>query len=212
MRFTPFSHPREPGHAHPLLHTSVVHGTNALGQGRFTSLMNSLEAAIVDQPGLDGTVELSVSGTPVTEFVRGLGVTHQLNITIDPAVKGEVVNNFTDARVVDVLMFLCKRYDLDVEFIGSIHRCTETLGVPVAPPEAATTSAAHPVHHLRCRQRLGGHGPAARHTGCRCPHHQPDHRCQRGACPRSGEQAGVGLHSRASPCRAPWRSWPSPTA
>ncbi|MBK6551294.1 MAG: hypothetical protein IPG11_12960 [Flavobacteriales bacterium] len=32
------------------------------GQGRFTSLMNSLEAAIVDQPGLDGTVELSVSG------------------------------------------------------------------------------------------------------------------------------------------------------
>ncbi|MBK6882015.1 MAG: hypothetical protein IPH05_03530 [Flavobacteriales bacterium] len=94
--------------------------------------MNSLEAAIVDQPGLDGTVELSVSGTPVTEFVRGLGVTHQLNITIDPAVKGEVVNNFTDARVVDVLMFLCKRYDLDVEFIGSIIVLKPY--VPVAPP------------------------------------------------------------------------------
>ncbi|MBK7112506.1 MAG: hypothetical protein IPH60_08690 [Flavobacteriales bacterium] len=94
--------------------------------------MNSLEAAIVDQPGLDGTVELSVSGTPVTEFVRGLGVTHQLDITIDPAVKGEVVNNFTDARVVDVLMFLCKRYDLDVEFIGSIIVLKPY--VPVAPP------------------------------------------------------------------------------
>ncbi|MBK9629177.1 MAG: hypothetical protein IPO56_16155 [Flavobacteriales bacterium] len=95
--------------------------------------MNSLEAAIVDQPGLDGTVELSVSGTPVTEFVRGLGVTHQLNITIDPAVKGEVVNNFTNARVVDVLMFLCKRYDLDVEFIGSIIVLKPF--VPEAPPE-----------------------------------------------------------------------------
>lgn len=103
------------------------------GQGRFTPLMNTLEVAVVDHPGLDGTVELSVSGTPVTEFVRGLGVTHQLNITIDPAVKGEVVNNFTNARVVDVLMFLCKRYDLDVEFIGSIIVLKPF--VPEAPPE-----------------------------------------------------------------------------
>lgn len=92
----------------------------AWGQGRFTQLINELESSIVDNPGLDGTVELSVSGTPVTEFVRGLGVAHQLNITIDPAIKGEVVNNFNNARVVDVLVFLCKRYDLDVEFIGSI--------------------------------------------------------------------------------------------
>ncbi|MBK6551295.1 MAG: hypothetical protein IPG11_12965 [Flavobacteriales bacterium] len=46
--------------------------------------------------------------------------------------KGEVVNNFTDARVVDVLMFLCKRYDLDVEFIGSIIVLKPY--VPVAPP------------------------------------------------------------------------------
>lgn len=103
----------------------------AWSQGRFTPLMNALEAAVVDHPGLDGTVELSVSGTPVTEFVRGLGVAHELNITIDPAVKGEVVNTFKNARVVDVLVFLCKRYDLDVEFIGSI-----IVLKPYAPPPA----------------------------------------------------------------------------
>ena len=89
-------------------------------QDRFTSMTQMLEAATVDHPGLDGSVELSVSGTPVTEFVRALGVTHRLNLTIDPSVQGEVVNNFSDARVIDVLVFLSKRYDLEIEFIGSI--------------------------------------------------------------------------------------------
>jgi len=108
---------------------------SARGQDRFVQLANQLEAAIVDHPGLDGTMELSVSGTPVVEFVRGLGMTHKLNITIDPSVKGEVVNNFSNARMVDVLLYLCKRYDLDVEFIGSIIALKSY--VPAALPQAA---------------------------------------------------------------------------
>lgn len=107
----------------------------AAGQGRFTTLADRLEAAVVDHPGLDGAVELSVSGTPVTEFVRALGVSHQLNLTVDPAVKGEVVNNFSNARVLDVLLYLCKNYDLDVELIGSIISLRPYAAPP--PPPAA---------------------------------------------------------------------------
>jgi type IV pilus assembly protein PilQ len=127
------------GHLRILFSIVLLCSASALwAQGRFTTLANTLEAAIVDHPGLEGTVELSVSGTPVTEFVRGLGVTHQLNITIDPSVKGEVVNNFTDARVIDVLMFLCKRYDLDMEFIGSIIVLKPFVpeALPAEPPPA----------------------------------------------------------------------------
>jgi type IV pilus assembly protein PilQ len=89
-------------------------------QDRFAGISNLLESATADHPGLEGSVELSVSGTPVREFVRALGVTHGLNLTIDPAVNGEVFNNFSNARVSDVLLYLCKRYDLDIELIGSI--------------------------------------------------------------------------------------------
>ena len=103
-------------------------------QDRFTGLANLLESTAADQPNLDGKVELSVSGTPVREFVRALGVTHGLNLTIDPTVNGDVYNNFSDARVSDVLLYLCKRYDLDIEIIGSII-ALKTWVAPLPPEE-----------------------------------------------------------------------------
>jgi type IV pilus assembly protein PilQ len=102
-----------------LLYTLWCLVLSSSAQDRFASIANRLESAVVDHPGLDGTVELSVSGTPVTEFVRALGASHALNLTVDPSVKGEVVNNFSDARVLDVLIYLCRNYDLDVELIGN---------------------------------------------------------------------------------------------
>ncbi|HEY0976990.1 MAG TPA: hypothetical protein VGE21_05925 [Flavobacteriales bacterium] len=110
----------------------------SLAQDRYAALANRLEAAVVDHPGLDGQVELSVSGTPVAEFVRALGVSHQLNLTIDPSVKGEVVNNFSNARVLDVLLYLCKSLELDVEVMGSIISLVP-YRAPPAPPAPAPT-------------------------------------------------------------------------
>lgn len=103
-------------------------------QDRFTAIANRLEAAVVDHPGLDGTVELSVSGTPVTEFVRALGASHDLNLTVDPSVKGEVVNNFSNARVLDVLLYLCRNYDLEVELIGNSIISLVPYRPPPPPP------------------------------------------------------------------------------
>lgn len=115
-------------------------------QDRFASLSNLLESAAADHPGLEGTVELSVSGTPVREFVRALGVTHGLNLTIDPAVNGEVFNNFSNARVSDVLLYLCKRYDLDIELIGSII-ALKTWAPP--PPKVEAPVVRMPVVNYR---------------------------------------------------------------
>jgi type IV pilus assembly protein PilQ len=89
-------------------------------QDRFTQLSDQLESAMVDHPGLDESVELSVNGVTIQEFVRALGANHKLNLSVDPKAQGSVVNDFTDARVSDVLLYLCKNYDLDIEFIGTI--------------------------------------------------------------------------------------------
>ena len=106
--------------------------TGACGQDRYERIAEVLEAAEVDHPGLDGKVEMSVSGTAIGEFVRALGLSHDLNLSVDPAVKGEVVNAFHDARVSDVLVHLCKQYDLDLELIGSIIALRPHQ--PEAPP------------------------------------------------------------------------------
>lgn len=108
----------------------------AFAQDRFAGIRAQLEASMADQPGLDERVEMSVSGTPVSEFARALGLAHKLNISVDPAVKGEVVNTFSNARVADVLLYLCKSFDLDVEQIGSILSL-RPYRPPVVPVEAA---------------------------------------------------------------------------
>ncbi|MBK9274171.1 MAG: type II and III secretion system protein [Flavobacteriales bacterium] len=106
-------------------------------QDRYQRIAEMLEAAEVDHPGLEGAVEMSVSGTDLGEFVRALGLSHGLNLSVDPAVKGEVVNAFQNARVSDVLLYLCKQYDLELELIGSIIALRPHVA-EVPPPPAPT--------------------------------------------------------------------------
>lgn len=110
--------------------------TLAQGQERILQLKTLLEQAVVDQPGLDEPVEVSVNGASIQEFLRGIGVTHRLNISVAPDITGNVINNFTNARVLDILLFLCKNYDLDIELIGTII----SVKKHAPPPREATRS------------------------------------------------------------------------
>lgn len=89
-------------------------------QDRLRQLRNRLETRTADHPGLEERVELSVNDVTVKEFIRGLGNAHDLNVSVSGEVEGTIVNNFTNARVADVFLYLCKQYSLDIEFIGSI--------------------------------------------------------------------------------------------
>lgn len=78
------------------------------------------ELSRTTSPGLNETVDLSVSGVSVQEFLRSLAETNQLNINIDPSINVKVINNFTNEKVKNVILFLCEEYQLDIHFIGSI--------------------------------------------------------------------------------------------
>ncbi|MEM7379885.1 MAG: hypothetical protein AAF361_01660, partial [Bacteroidota bacterium] len=46
---------------------------------------------------------------------------HSLNISVAPDISNiNIVNNFSDVTVADLLVFLCKQYDLDIDFTGNI--------------------------------------------------------------------------------------------
>jgi type IV pilus assembly protein PilQ len=49
-----------------------------------------------------------------------LAETHMLNVSADAAITDKIFNNFSNAKVSDVLIFLCREYQLDIEFTGSI--------------------------------------------------------------------------------------------
>lgn len=90
------------------------------GQDRIQKIENQLTVLTADMPGLDEKVQMSVSGVSIQEFMRGIADAHKLNISVDPSIQQTIVNNFSNATVSDVLIFICKEYNLNINFIGSI--------------------------------------------------------------------------------------------
>lgn len=101
------------------------------------------ELAKSSTPGLKEVVDFSVSGVSIQEFLRGLAETNNLNISIDPTLNIKVVNNFTNEKVSSILLFLCKEYSLEIDFVGSImsfHKF-EPVKAPEAKPIAKEITA-----------------------------------------------------------------------
>ena len=94
--------------------------SNTYAEDRIKQIENQLNALTTDMPGLEEQVQMSVSGVSIQEFMRGIADANKLNISVDPSIKQDVVNNFANATVSDVLIFICKEYDLSINFIGSI--------------------------------------------------------------------------------------------
>lgn len=89
-------------------------------QDRFTGIREKLRVVAVESPGLKEKVELSVSGTSLQEFIRGLAISNNLNISVDPGINIQISNTFSNVTVEDVLLFLCRKYELDITFVGNI--------------------------------------------------------------------------------------------
>ncbi len=104
------------------------------GQDRFDGIQKDLNAYAQKYEGMENTVELSVSNSSLQEFIRGIAMSNQLNVHIDPSINSTITNNFNSARVKDVFLFLCRQYQLDIQFTGSILSFTKYVE-PEKPKE-----------------------------------------------------------------------------
>ncbi|MBL4669095.1 MAG: type II and III secretion system protein [Flavobacteriales bacterium] len=93
---------------------------NTIAQDRIKQIETQLKSMTTEVPGLEENVQMSVSGVSIQEFMRGIADAHKLNISVDPTIKQDIVNNFANATVSDVLLFVCKEYSLKINFIGTI--------------------------------------------------------------------------------------------
>ena len=92
------------------------------------SLLNKLKYEITE---LDEKIDISVSNVTIQELVRGIGNNVKINIVVDPGLSLHTTANFTQARVADILLYLCKQYDLDLSVTGNIISISKYN----APPE-----------------------------------------------------------------------------
>ena len=91
---------------------------------RLQEIEQRLKDLSLSVPGLKQTAELSISSGSLQEFLRGLASTHNLNINIDPSLNQRVTNYFSNEKVINILLYLIRQYNLDVQFVGTIMSFT----------------------------------------------------------------------------------------
>ncbi len=101
-------------------------------QDRFDLLDEKLNQLSKNYSGLNEKVELSVNAVSIQEFVRAIGTNNNLNVNVDPSLDIKVTNNFKNVTAKDVFMFLCKKYELDIVFVGPIMSFSK-YNAPVIP-------------------------------------------------------------------------------
>ena len=105
---------------------------------RFTTIENQLEALSVDTPGLSETLNINIQNTTLTNLLIATSKVHKVNINVSPELNSiSIVNNFSDVTVANLLLFLCKEYDLNIEFIGNILSVSKYQKPPEKPLEKA---------------------------------------------------------------------------
>jgi type IV pilus assembly protein PilQ len=88
-----------------------------------------------DIPQLNERVNISVTNVPIQEFLRGVASSSGVNINVEPGLKIDVINNFSNVKVIDILLFLAKQYDLDISVIGNIININKNKVDTPLPPK-----------------------------------------------------------------------------
>ncbi|MCF6307701.1 MAG: type II and III secretion system protein [Flavobacteriaceae bacterium] len=90
-------------------------------QDRMLQIKTKLESIVVDTPGLTENVEVNVNNISLPEFLQTIAYANNVNLNISSGLETySITNNFSNATVLDVFLFVCKEYNLDIDFIGNI--------------------------------------------------------------------------------------------
>ncbi len=105
----------------------------ANAQDRIAILEQKLFELSKTTPGLNQKLAMDVNNIPIQDFIRGIGVAHDLNVTVDPGVDVKINNNFAKVTVQEVFLFLANKYDLDITLIGPIISFSKYTAPPSQP-------------------------------------------------------------------------------
>ena len=118
--------------------SSAQEDDDAIAQQRILTIQNNLEALAVDNAGLSENLKLdiNVGSVSLSNFLLAVANVHKLNLNVDPSLQTiNIVNNFSNVTVADLLVFLSKEYDLDIDFSGNILSIRKYIAPPKIIPE-----------------------------------------------------------------------------
>ena len=113
---------------------SILQPFALLSQDRYLVIQQELEDLSMDVDGLNNQVEISVSQVDLGEFLRGIAKANDLNLSIGDDIDEKVSNNFKDATVLSVILFLVKKHRLSIEVMDNIISITKFIPVADTNP------------------------------------------------------------------------------
>lgn len=88
---------------------------------RILKLEKVLDSLALSIPGLNKTVDISITDASLPIFINTVANTHQVNISVDSQLQNTMVSyNFSATTVKNVLLHLCKEYTCTIDFVGNI--------------------------------------------------------------------------------------------
>jgi type IV pilus assembly protein PilQ len=90
-------------------------------ENRILQIKNNIESISADAPGLNEKVSVNIKEASLSSFLLAVSQIHKLNFSVASNLQQiNIVNNFSDVTVGDLLVFLCKEYNLTIDFTGNI--------------------------------------------------------------------------------------------
>ena len=88
-------------------------------QNRVQVIQNKLDSLSATVPGLKQNVQLQINGS-IQQYLAGIASINNLNISVDPKLSFSVTDNMNGVSAENILIFLAKKYSLDISITGSI--------------------------------------------------------------------------------------------
>lgn len=106
------------------------------GESRLYSIENQLELLKVEHPEFEETVNVNISHTTLSNLLLAISKVHGINLNVSPQLEEiDIINNFSNVNIADLLIFLVKEYNLDIQFTGNIISISKFQPPAVVPKE-----------------------------------------------------------------------------
>ncbi|MEO1010895.1 MAG: hypothetical protein AAFX53_06280 [Bacteroidota bacterium] len=118
---------------------------------RIQNIRNNLELLALENTELNENLKLefNVNNVTLPNFLLAVSKVHKLNLSIAPDIANlTIVNNFSNVTVSDLLVYLCKEYQLDIDFTGNILSIRKFVPPVEAPREKEIQVAYSPGNRL----------------------------------------------------------------
>lgn len=116
----------------PFLSVDLQAQSSDLFSKRISEIALELESKADSlMPQLNENLELDVTRAPIQEYLGLIAESHRLNISVSSELDLVVSHRFSQAKVKDVLLFLCQTHRLDIDYINNIISV-----IPFKEPEA----------------------------------------------------------------------------